>query len=361
MRRLLQKDARQRLGDIRDARFALEEAHEQPFTPPLVSKTSHAAWPIAFGVAVVTVAVMAVPITRRLREAAPLEMRVEINMPRSPAPVQFALSPDGRYIAFVASGDGLPRLWLRALDKTTAQPMPGTDGAQLPFWSADSRSIAFFTSGRLYRVDILGGAPQGLAGIAIGRGGTWNAEDVILFTPNSVSPVMRISANGGESTAVTRLAPGQLSHRFPRFFPDGYHFLFYVNGTQDMAGVYLASLDGGESKRLTAADSAGTPVTADRIAFVRQGTLLTQALNMSSGRLTGDPVVLADHVALDGNLIASGFRCRLLAASRIAPAVQAAPNSAGSTHRAHRSPRSASLIPMRCSTPSCLETVAGSR
>ena len=74
-------------------------------------------------------------------------MRVEINTPSTPAAPSFALSPDGRRLVFAAADDGQRRLWLQALDAVTAQPLAGTEGATHPFWSPDSRSVAFFAGG----------------------------------------------------------------------------------------------------------------------------------------------------------------------------------------------------------------------
>jgi len=235
----------------------------------------------------------------------PPEMRVEINTPSTAAPLEFALSPDGRYIVFVASGDGPQRLWLRALDKTEAQPMAGTDGADYPFWSADSRSIGFFAIGKLKRIDIAGGPPQALADTGGLHGGAWNADGTILFNASVTGPLSRIAASGGEPVAVTRLdSPRQTDHRFPQFLPDGRHFLFHALGTPEAAGIYLGSLDGGEPKRLAAADTAGAYLAPGMIAFVRQTTLMAQHLDLKRGELTGDPVSLADPVG--SNALAFG-------------------------------------------------------
>src|SRR5262249_7483384 len=146
------------------------------------------------------------------------EMRTEIVTPATADPISFALSPDGRQIVFVASGDGAARLWLRSLSSTTAQPRAGTEGAAYPFWSPDSRSIGFFADGRLKRLDIGGGAPQTLATVTVPRGGTWNADGVILFPLGSA--LFRVPASGGQTVAVTKL-DRQTSHRFPVFLPDG--------------------------------------------------------------------------------------------------------------------------------------------
>ena len=104
---------------------------------------------------------LAIPTVRHLRETpppAPPETRAEIVTPATDDPTSFALSPDGRQIVFVASGDGASRLWLRSLAATTAQPLPGTEGATFPFWSPDSRSVGFFAGSALKRLDLGGGA-----------------------------------------------------------------------------------------------------------------------------------------------------------------------------------------------------------
>ncbi|MEQ1730082.1 MAG: hypothetical protein ABL982_17075, partial [Vicinamibacterales bacterium] len=258
---------------------------------------------IAATAGVVGLLAMASPTLRHLRETpppAPPEMRVEITTPATDTPLDFALSPDGRSLVFVASGDGAPRLWLRPLDQTEARPLAGTEGAASPFWSPDSRSIGFLAAGKLLRVDLAGGAPQVLA-TTIGNsyGGSWNADGTILYTPGAANPLWRITAAGGEPTAVTRLEPpGQPSHRHPQFLPDGQHFLFFVRGTPDTAGINLGSLDGGAPTRLTAADSAGAFLPPDRVLFVQAGTLVSRRLDLAGLALTGEPVTLADRVGV---------------------------------------------------------------
>jgi Tol biopolymer transport system component len=245
---------------------------------------------------------LAIPAARYLRETSPPEMRLQIVTPPTKSPYQFALSPDGRHIVFLASGDGPQRLWLQPLDKIEARPMSGTDGADFPFWSADSRSIGFFASGKLYRIDIAGGPPQPLTNTSAttARGGAWNMDGTILFAPMPNGPLSRIAASGGEPVVVTRLdPPRQLGHRFPQFLPDGRHFIFYATGNPEASGIYLGSLDGGDPKRLTAADTAGTYLKPDRIVFVHHGALVARRLDLGHGELTGDLVTLADRVGID--------------------------------------------------------------
>ena len=176
LRVCLRKDLKQRVADIRDVRLAMEGAFET--VGPQTTTTSSAAdrgrlWMAAFAVAALVSIAMAVPTLRYLREMPPPvlgETRLDIVTPATNQPLDFALSPDGRQIVFVAAGDGAPRLWVRWLAKTTAQSLAGTEGATHPFWSPDSRSIAFFAGSALKRLDLDGGAPQTVAPVTSGQG-----------------------------------------------------------------------------------------------------------------------------------------------------------------------------------------------
>src|SRR5262249_1660160 len=134
--------------------------------------------------------VLAIPAAIYLRKTP--EMRLQTETPPTLQPLHFALSPDGRYIVFVASGDAGQRLYLRALDKSDAQPIAGTDGARYPFWSPDSRSIGYFAQEKLLRIDINGGAPQVLAPATNPLGGAWSSDGTILFAPNTVGALLRV-------------------------------------------------------------------------------------------------------------------------------------------------------------------------
>ena len=257
----------------------------------------------------IAMAALAVPAVMHFREAppaAPPEMRTEIVTPATTDPASFALSPDGRQLVFVASGDGPSRLWLRPLAATAAQPLAGTEGGSYPFWSPDSRSVGFFADAKLKRLDIGGGSPQALANAPGSRGGTWNADGVILFARTFNGPLFRIPASGGEAVAVTKL-DRQQSHRFPQFLPDGRQFLFYAQGTPETRGIYLGSLDSDETKRLTAADTAGVYAPSGWLLWVRAGTLVAQRLDLERRELAGDPVTVADPVGSNTNTNVGAF------------------------------------------------------
>ncbi|MEJ0007713.1 MAG: hypothetical protein WDM77_15440 [Steroidobacteraceae bacterium] len=197
-------------------------------------------WPAAFAVAAVAAIAFAIPALKHLRESPLPETRTEISVHASYANGgQIALSPDGRQIVFVEADNGIARLWLRALAATTAQPLPGTEGANLPFWSPDSRSIGFFTESTLKRLDVGGGAPLALATVGFGQGGSWNTDGIILFSEPGKG-LARIAATGGAVTQVTPLKTGAVLYSNPVFLPDGRRFAYLSIGGKT-PGLYLGA------------------------------------------------------------------------------------------------------------------------
>ena len=261
LRLCLRKDPKQRVGDIRDVRLALEGAFETP-APQTASATSarprgRMAWIAALAAAAGVIIALAVPAVRYLRQSPLLETRTEIVTPATAQPMDFALSPDGRQIVFSALVGRASQLWLRSLATTTAQPLAGTEAARWPFWSPDGRSIGFMAGNALKRLDLSGGAPQVLAPVTSGGGATWNADGVLIFAPITRGTLMRVSASGGAVAAVTTFSPGQVAHLAPQFLPDGRRFLFTALGAPDATGIYLGTLDGTAPIRLTPSSSAG--------------------------------------------------------------------------------------------------------
>src|SRR5262249_9363511 len=262
------------------------------------------AWIVAV-VSLLAIAALAVPTVRHLREAAPPETRVEVNMPPTADPFSFAISPDGRRLVFVASMDSQSQLWVRPLDSPTAQPLAGTDGAAYPFWSPDSASVGFFADGKLKRIDSVGGAPNVLANAPFARGGSFNREGTVLFAPRADGPLWKVPATGGEPAAVTRLN-GESGHKFPQFLPDGRHFIYFVQGGP-APGTYVGSLDGGPSHRLANADAAAVVCASGFLLFPRQTTLFAQAFDFKSQQLSGNPIPVAEQASFGAATSAPGF------------------------------------------------------
>jgi eukaryotic-like serine/threonine-protein kinase len=207
----------------------------------------------------------------------------------------FALSPDGRQIVFSAADmTGTTLLYLRPLNSFSAQPLPGTEGAMLPFWSPDSRSIAFFSAGKLKRVEVSGGLPQTLCEANAG-GGSWNQAGEIIIAP-IYGALYRVPATGGVSTALTTTDPSQSSHWLPQFLPDGEHFLYFALGKQPgQSGVYVGSLTGKASHQVLSTD-VGAQYAAGYLLFVRNNALMGQPFDTSTLKLAGKPFLIAEQV-----------------------------------------------------------------
>jgi len=222
------------------------------------------------------------------------------NSSFSAAAAGFAVSPDGRHLAFIATmADGKQLLWVRSLDALSARVLPGTEGAINPFWSPDSRSLGFFAYGKLKKIEAAGGPPLTLCDAPNGRGGTWNREGVILFTPNTTAPLYRVSASGGVATAVTKLDEGarrrqERSHRWPSFLPDGNHFL-YVG-----VGIRVASLDSPEGKLLPLNANSNALYAQGHLLFMREQTLMAQPFDVKRLETTGDAVPITEQVQVGG-------------------------------------------------------------
>jgi eukaryotic-like serine/threonine-protein kinase len=302
--RCLQKDVRRRLPHIGAARLEIEDAianHDAPRSEGAAAQVhsprARLAWTAALSLGLVA-ALLAVPAITHWREAAAVdapEMRVEITTPPSPD-LSFALSPDGRHLAFVAAGNGPPQLWIRSLGDTTARPLPGTEEARYPFWSPDSRSIGFFSRSSVKRIDVAGGSSRALASASPSLGATWNGDGTIVFAGAVGGPLGRVPASGGAVTVVTTLGNGtEGGHLFPWFLPDQRRFVFFARGSRP--GLYLASLDSPAAKWVGDADSGAIYAPPGWLLFARDGALVAQRFDSNAGELAGEPLILADRVS----------------------------------------------------------------
>jgi len=312
MRRCLDKDPKQRLRDIGEARLALDGAFETsaPQTAAATSSPSgRLAWMAALAVAVVVIVAMAVPTVRHFRETPPAQLsgRFNLSLPEKSSLQFLMLSPDGRTLAFVSDEGGPNRLWVRPLDSLDARPIPGTDGATFPFWSPDGRNLGFFAQSKLKKIAVAGGPAQTLCDAPTPRGGTWNRDGVIVFAPNITGALFRVPEDGGVPAPVTRPAASGRSHRYPEFIAGGNRFLFLDDGAQpEITGIYTASLDGAAPVRLLPDQSHAmyVPPTAGArtgsVLFLRETTAMALPFDAGTLRAAGAAVPVAQDVGRAG-------------------------------------------------------------
>jgi Tol biopolymer transport system component len=212
-------------------------------------------------------------------------------------------------LAFVADAeDGQAQIWIRSLDSVVSRPLAGTAGATFPFWSPDNRSLGFFASGVLKRVDLTGAPPQMLAPAPNGRGGAWNRDDVIVFSPNTNGGLIRVEASGGSASAVTSMSQDRAdtSHRWPQFLTDGRRFICFVRSNDRLKeGIYLGSVGSDELKMLVQASYGAVFAPPDHLLYVADSSLIVRRLDEARGRLDGTGVVVSDDVGRSSNFYAA--------------------------------------------------------
>ena len=214
-----------------------------------------------------------------------------------------ALSPDGRVLAAVAYSDQENKylIWTHEVGSRRVAVVSGTEDASHPFWSPDGRSIGFFANGKLKRVDVLGGLPQVLCDAPNGRGGTWNREGTILFSPDAFTGLYRVSSIGGAPTEVTKsdVSNFEQSHRWPVFLPDGRHFLYLAanfTGQFERNTIFLGSLDSSEKRRIVSASSNVAYADSGYLLYMRDNALVAQRFDLRTYVLSGDPRTVSDQV-----------------------------------------------------------------
>jgi Tol biopolymer transport system component len=312
--RCLERDPRERLRDIGEARIRLRRLIEAPEAtavepPPEAAVAPARPW-LRWAVVALALAVGLAGGYLAGRAVRPTGMLYGSLLPpagemfhlSSQGPGPAVVSPDGTKVAFAArDGEGRVRLFVRPLDAEAPYVLTGTDGAQYPFWSPDSRFVAFFSQvdHNLKKIDVSGGPPLILCAAPDGKGGSWGDGGVILFAPSSDTAIFRVPASGGEPQAVTELAPGSEydSHRHPRFLPGGRSFLFLgrVPGRGSEHAILAGSLDGGEPRLVLRAPTQ-VEYADGRLLFLRGQTLMAQPFDPSRLELTGEPAPVASGV-----------------------------------------------------------------
>src|SRR5688572_5669081 len=299
----LKKDPRDRLQAIGDWKLLVGETDSD--SP--IQTQSHRAQvaTLAIGFVLVTVALVALAF-RHYRETAPEQriMQLSVPLPSDTEAAFLELSPDGRRLLLVLAGQGPIQLYVRSLDSPELIRLPGTNGARNPFWSPDSRSIAFFADGSLKVMSAAGGPAQLLCTeTGLGRGGTWSRDEGILFATED-GVLKRVSPEGGECGRVAKETPNYRA-RFPVFLPDGRQFLYVHQSDGEAASVdvYVAALDELPGRKLLAGTSSviyapALPGRSSHVLFLRERTLMAQRFDAASLLVQGDPFVVAEQALI---------------------------------------------------------------
>jgi Tol biopolymer transport system component len=322
LRRCLERDPKRRLRDIGDARLELDAEPSAAAAAETAEPLKRLSW-IPWGIAALLLGTSIWLALSPIRTA-PRQPTVQsfILPPEKVAfyPTLgisggFALSPDGLTLAFVGSQDGKSMLWVRRLDSMAARPLPGTENAYHPFWSPDSRSIAFFADPKLKRVDMAGGPAQVICDATGSRGGTWNSEGTIVFA--LTGGLFHVPAVGGQAVRVKpRESVG--APTWPWFLPDGRHFLYSERPSSGVSfgadRILVGSIDRAagseEIGQLRASSNAMyVPGSGGKgwLLFAQQSTLFAQKFDAGRLKIEGEAVPIVDQVASVPGIGFAGF------------------------------------------------------
>jgi len=307
VRRCLEKDPKRRLRDIGDVPFHLAPPPDTRAGDGSVRAVGPAWIAATLLVAVASIAATVLVLRRPATQPRPFRSSIiappgtaftERDLTEHP---QFALSPDGTRLAFVAAtGTARPQLWVRSLALGSAQTIAGSEDAAGPFWSPDSRAVAFFARNKLKKAALDGSPPQELATVTFDiRSGAWSRDGVILFPEANGGRLLQVADSGGPFSPASVLdeSRNETAHRWPQFLPNGRSFLFFVaSATPANSGVYLGTLGSVSKKLVMNAQANAVFVPPGSLLFERNGALTRQRFDPQTGGLSGDPEPLGDRI-----------------------------------------------------------------
>jgi eukaryotic-like serine/threonine-protein kinase len=239
------------------------------------------------------------------RNSKPSEPMMYFRGPMSFSARDMAVAPNGHTVAATGYKESARKsvIWIYEVGSQDAKPLAGTEGASFPFWSPDGKFLAFFAEGKLKKLDLDGGPVQTLCDAPTGRGGTWNKDGVILFTPSGQlgGGLYRITASGGTPTLVS--APdesqGEQSHRWPVFLPDGKHYLYMAYAARlhsDADAIYVGSLDSKEKRFVTKSSANAAYAAPGYLLYYRDNFLYAQRFDPNKFELAGAPVPILGEI-----------------------------------------------------------------
>jgi eukaryotic-like serine/threonine-protein kinase len=258
------------------------------------------AWFIA---AALVVAVILVLI--RWRNSKPPREALYFSAPLSFPAKDIAVAPNSHTIAIVGYLESARKnaLWIYEVGSQEARTLAATEGASYPFWSPDGLTVAFFADGKLKKVPLSGGPVQTICDAPSGRGGTWNKDGVIVFTPDGRQGggLYRVLAWGETAKPISNpdKASGEDSHRWPMFLPDGRHYIYMAanfSGRNEADSILVGSLDSNEKHLVVKSSANAAYATPGYLLFYRNNALLTQRFDLKHFVVTGEPKVMLTDV-----------------------------------------------------------------
>ncbi len=308
VRRCLAKDPERRYQSMRDVVLELEMPPQETVAP--ASKATR--WPWALAAMMTLTAIIGWGAWLRKASEPSMPVKFDVNPPpgshfaATNSIGGSAISPDGRTLAFVATNaKGVTLLHIRPLESLEAQAMPGTEEANRPFWSPDSKSIGFETQGKLKRIDLSGGSSITLCDAPAARGGTWSDDGQILFADRNAG-LKRIAASGGTPVVVTTVnkQAGETTHYYPQYLPGGKQYLYLVRyAGEEKNTIYVGSMDGKAAVKLVESGyRAAYDASTKRLLYmVGAGVLMARKLELDPPRLSGEAVTVAEGVRVFSN------------------------------------------------------------
>jgi Tol biopolymer transport system component len=316
--RCLAKDPDDRWQSAADVRHALELIGvSRPVDVHPVSSSRRWLLPLLAAIALLAVAGAAYLFATRWKKRPEPMIRAVILPPAgefSHLSYALSISPDGNWITFRAGGARDHRLWVRRMDTAEARPLSGTEEADFPMWSPDSREIAFFTGMKLKKVGLDGSPPVTICEVKErARRGIWTTTGDIVFSVDSIGPLSRVPATGGKPVPLTQLdtARKESTHRWPMVLPDGNHFLYlgatHAEGVNsDLHAIFVSSFEKPHERKLVLRARSNVAYARGHLIYSRADALVAQPFDVSRLELTGEPVVLAPGVEYDpGSFLAT--------------------------------------------------------
>ena len=308
----LQKDRKQRVGDISAIRLAMEGAFETALvsatsgvelsppppsiwrrTAPLVGAALVGGVSVGGVVWMVWSAPLAVNTLTRFVVDTPPDAAFTFSVGNP----DVAISPDGTRVAYMSGALTAERqLYVRQVDQIEVSPLRGTEGGALPFFSPDGEWVGFWDGSGLKRVSVLGGPAVPIVSLnGVPRGASWGIDGTIVFAGGA--GLMEVPAVGGDPVLLTTQDSAQGAHRWPEVLPDGRGVLFTTwLGSSGSSSVALLDRETGSITQLIPGGSSPRYVSSGHIVYGVDGTLRAVGFDLGNYTLTGNSVPVLENV-----------------------------------------------------------------